>query len=134
MVVVVVVPLKKGLTKSAGLFNRTKELGKLGLVLEGFELSFGIRIVIGDMGTSMGFRHASIRQQQSNSLGSHRCPLVGMDRQLSRLDLLLEEGLFNQALCQGGCFPVSDHPAHHIATEDIEDDIEIEVRPFKRSM
>jgi hypothetical protein len=41
MVMVVVVPLKKGLTKRASIFNRTKELRKLGLVLESFELSYG---------------------------------------------------------------------------------------------
>jgi hypothetical protein len=55
---VVVVPLKKGLTKGTRIFNRTKELGKLGLVLEGFELSFGIRVVIGAMGTRMSFGYA----------------------------------------------------------------------------
>ena len=54
-----------------------------------------------------------------------------MNRQLSRLDLLFLDSLFIglrpakgiQALCQGGCFPVSDHPAHDVAAEDIEDDI-----------
>lgn len=38
---VVVVPSEEGLPNGASLFNRIKELGKLGLVLEGFELSYG---------------------------------------------------------------------------------------------
>ena len=41
MVMNMVVPIKKGLAKAASIFNRTELLGKLRLVLEGFELRYG---------------------------------------------------------------------------------------------
>lgn len=46
MVMVVVIPTEEALAETAGIFNRTKELGELRLVLEGFEVGFRIRIVI----------------------------------------------------------------------------------------
>ena len=55
---VVIVPIEEALTETAGIFNRAEEFGELGLVFEGFEVGFGIRIVIRDMGTRMGFSHA----------------------------------------------------------------------------
>ena len=63
MVMVVVVPIEEGLTKGTSIFNRAKLLGKLRLVLEGLELRFRIRIVIGDMGTRVSFGHAQITEQ-----------------------------------------------------------------------
>lgn len=66
MVVVVVIPIEEGLTETASIFHRTKELGKLGLVLEGLELRFGEGIVIGDIRTRVGLSHPSIREQEGN--------------------------------------------------------------------
>jgi hypothetical protein len=47
---------------------------------------------------------------------------------------LLLATLLDQLLSQGIALSRGQHPPHHIPTEDIEDDIEIIVRPFDRSL
>src|SRR3954471_8566007 len=60
-------------------------------------------------------------------------PRIGMDGQLSRFDPLFAAGIGNEAFGQFRTFAVSHHPAHHVATEDVEDHVEIEVGPLRRS-
>lgn len=134
MALIVVVPLKKGWAKGARIFNRTKLLGNQRLLLEGFALSVGIRIVIRHMGTRMSLGHTAIGPQQGNCFCSHGSASIRMEGQLCGLNLLLLDGLFNQSFCQGCGFSVSYHPAHHVATEDIEEDIKREVSPLGRSI
>jgi hypothetical protein len=56
-----------------------------------------------------------------------------MDGQSSRLDLLLRTGIGNEPFGQLGAFAISYHPAHYVTAEDVEDHIEIEVRPLRRA-
>ena len=56
-----------------------------------------------------------------------------MDQKLSRLDQLFLHGLFNQFTGKDGEFSVGHHPAHHIAAEDVQNDIEIIIGPLLRS-
>jgi hypothetical protein len=57
-----------------------------------------------------------------------------MDRQFPRLDILFFTSLFNQFLRQGGQFPMGHHPSHHVPAEDIDDHVEIIVRPLYRPL
>ena len=80
----------------------------------------------------MALGDSHISQQKSDRFGLHTGPPIGMDRQLSRLNLLFFTSLFNQFLRQGGQFPVGHHPPHHVSAEDIEDHVKIIVRPLYR--
>ena len=55
-----------------------------------------------------------------------------MQRELTGLDVLFLAALLDQSLGQLRAFAMSDHPAGDVAAEDIEDDVEVEVRPFRR--
>ena len=57
-----------------------------------------------------------------------------MDKELSRLYRLFFHRLFHQLTGKGGKFPVRHHPSHHIAAEDIENDIEVVIGPLCRSL
>src|SRR3982750_3747199 len=54
-----------------------------------------------------------------------------MNRQLSRLDFLFATRIRNEPFGQFRTFTVGNHPAHHIAAEDVEDHVEIEVCPLR---
>ena len=44
---------------------------------------------------------------------------------------MLGEGLGDQAFGERGLLLVGNHPADDVATEDVEDDVEIEIGPFR---
>ena len=48
------------------------------------------------------------------------------------LDALFVAGLFDETTGQRRVLPVCDHPADRVAAEDVEHDIEVEVRPLGR--
>src|ERR1039457_1318905 len=81
-------------------------------------------------GSAMGFCHAQIGQHQRHRLRGHRGSSIRVYGQRSCGDALFLAGCRDQPLGQFGRFAGSYHPAHHIAAEDIEDDIEMEVGPF----
>src|SRR3954454_11563002 len=54
-----------------------------------------------------------------------------MKRQLSRLDFLFATRIRNEPFGQFRAFTVGNHPAHHIAAEDVEDHVQIEVCPLR---
>jgi hypothetical protein len=60
MMMFLVVPGKKLLAKGSGILKAAKLLGKGRLIFEGFELSLGAGIVIGDMGPTVAFGDAQI--------------------------------------------------------------------------
>ena len=48
------------------------------------------------------------------------------------LDVLFVAGLFDETTGQRRVLPVGHHPADRVAAEDVEHDVEIEVRPLRR--
>src|SRR5438093_13514869 len=54
-----------------------------------------------------------------------------MERELTRPDALFLAALLDKSLGQFRAFAISDHPAGDVTTEDIEDDVQIVVRPFR---
>jgi hypothetical protein len=45
-------------------------------------------------------------------------------------DLVFVDGLLDELLGQFGAFPWSNHPAGDVATEDVQDHVEVEVGPL----
>src|ERR1700674_180601 len=56
-----------------------------------------------------------------------------MQCELTRLDALFVAALLDQSLGQLRAFAISDHPAGNVAAEDVEDHVQVKVRPFRRS-
>jgi len=58
-----VVPGEEDLAEAAGVVGRAETLGELGPVLQGLELTFRERVVIGDMRPAVGLGDAQVGQQ-----------------------------------------------------------------------
>src|SRR5271154_7353708 len=55
-----------------------------------------------------------------------------MQRELVGLDALAAARLLDQLAGERSALLVRDHPADHVATEDVEDYVQVEVRPLLR--
>ena len=53
-----------------------------------------------------------------------------MHGELVWFNVLLATALGDEALRERGTFSVSQHPANHVAGEDVEDDVEVVVGPL----
>ena len=81
------------------------------------------------MRARMRLDHIQVDQQLRDTLGDHRAPVVGVQGQLSGLDALLGTGLANEFLGEFFGFAFGDHPADHVTTVHIQNDIEVVVGP-----
>jgi hypothetical protein len=130
VMMVVVVPAKERLTERAAIFDRSEAVRKLRAVFERSELGFGKRIVVGHVWPAVRFGDAEIGQEQRDGLAAHRATAVRVDRQLAWLNVVLRAGLGDQSLGEDGALARREHPPDDVATEDVEDHIEIEVGPL----
>ena len=128
-----VVPGEEALAKGTSILDGPKPFGEAGPVLESFEVALRVRVVVGDMRAAMGFGDPQVRHEKGRRPRLHGRPVVGMNRELARLDFLFGTGVPDQPRSQHGALTVRHHPAHHIAAEHIQNHIEVEVRPFRRT-
>src|ERR1039457_4518390 len=68
--VFVVVPGEELLAVSAGVLDRAEAIGKVGSVLESFELRLGVRTVIRDVRSAVGLGDVEIDQERGDGLGT----------------------------------------------------------------
>ena len=108
--------------------NAAEALGELGLVFQGLEVGLRERVVVGGVGPAVRLGDAEVGQHQGGGLGLHRPAAVGVEGQLAGRHGVLGEGVIEQRLEQGGALGIGDAPADDPAAEDVEDDVEIEVR------
>lgn len=66
-------------------------------------------------------------------MARHRASAVGMKRQLQRLEALAAARFRDELLGERRALARRDHPADDVPTEVIEHDVEIEMRPFRRT-
>ena len=126
----IVIPGEKYLAEGPDVLDTTKTVRKLGAVFHRAELAFRIRIVVGGVGPAMGLGHAQVGQQQGHRLGPHGRSAVGMQAELTGLDILLFACFFDQLASQFGALARRHHPADNVTAEDIEDDVEIKIVPL----
>ncbi len=81
----------------------------------------------------MALGDTQVGHQKGDRLGPHDPAAVGVNGELAGGNLVLADGFLDELLGQFGAFPVRDHPAGNVATEDVEDDVEIEVGPLDRT-
>ena len=107
-----------------------KALGEPRLVLERLEVAFGKRVIVGRVRPIVRSSNAEIGEQQCGGFGHHRAAAIGMQGELARWHMVLGDRVVEQRPEQHGAFRIGHTPADHTATEDVEDDVKIEVAPF----
>ena len=132
VVVLVVVPVEHRPEVAARVLDRAESLGEARPVFDGLELCLGERVVVGDVRSTVALADAEVGKEQREGLGGHRGAAVGVDGDLARLDAFTFVGIFDQALGQFRSLARCDHPADHVAAEDVEQHVEVEVGPLLR--
>ena len=94
-------------------------------------MAFRERVVVRSVGPAMRFCDAEIGEQQGSGFGLHRAAAVGMQGELAGGDIMLDDGVVEQGFEQRGAFSIGDAPGDDPAAENIDDDIEIEIAPFR---
>ena len=61
VVMLEVIPIEEAACPDPGILYRPEPVRVIGTILQGFELCFGIGVVVTDVGSGMGFGHAQIR-------------------------------------------------------------------------
>ena len=75
----------------------------------------------------MRLGHAQIGQQKRHRFARHRRAAICMPCELPRQNVLTFTGLSDQFVRQTRQLSMRDHPANHIATENVEDHVEVKV-------
>lgn len=95
MIKIVVIPGKESSGPSPGLTQRGKLVGKSGMILEGFEVSLRLGIIIGHLRPRVAFGDPQVVEQLGHWLGFHRAASIRMQAQLALDNPLLGAALTN---------------------------------------
>src|ERR1700730_2882189 len=125
-----VVPDKELLAKAASVLLGAEAIRKVWSILQGFEMAFREGVVVGGMRSAVGLGHTQIGQQKSQRLGRHRSTTIHVNVELAWNNSLLLASFGDELFGQFFAFPIGPHPSHDITAEDVEDDIQIEIRPL----
>ena len=82
----------------------------------------------------MGLGHSQVGQEESNRLGAHRGAAIGMQGELTGEDALCGATVLDESLGQFGTFAHGNHPAGDVATEHIENHVEIRSTSISRDL
>jgi hypothetical protein len=132
MVMILIVPIEESSAERLDILNAAEAPWKLRLVLHRLEVAFREGIVVGGVRPAVRPGDAEISEQKRRGLGSHGSTTVGMQGRLAGRCGMLGGGVIEQCREQGGAFPVGDASANDSAAEDVDNDVEVEVRPFCR--
>ncbi len=129
---VVVVPREEDVTEGPGVFDGPEAVGEFRTVLQRPKLAFRVRVVVRHVRATVGLGDAEVRQQEGHGFRSHDAPPVGVERELAGRNHVFGDRLGDEGLRQFGAFAMRDHPPHDVPAEDVQDHVEIEVRPLGR--
>jgi hypothetical protein len=107
-----------------------KHSGEGGSVLQGLEVRLAEGVVIAGVGSAVGLGDPQVGEQQGDRLGLHAGAAVGVQGELARADALFGASRADELFGQGGGRARRDHPADHVAAEDIDDHVAVEVSPL----
>src|SRR3972149_6189184 len=128
--VLVVVVIEEAAAEQPAVFDGTKTTRELGAIFQCLELRLGVGIVVGDVRSRVGLRHAEVGQKQGDGLTPHRPATIRVESELAGFDALLATALDHKTASELGTFPVSQHPPRHVAGENVQDHIEVVVAPL----
>jgi hypothetical protein len=133
VVMLVVVPSEEATAEGQGVLVALEAVREFGNVLEGFELAFGERVVIGHVGPAVGFGDTQGAEQLGDGLGDHGRSPIAVDGQLVFADLLTLHGVSNETSGQVLGLTMGEHPADDVAAEDVQDHVQVVIGPLLRS-
>ena len=93
-----VVPTEEHLAVRASIFDRAEARREVRPILQGFELRFGVRIVVRDMGSAVRFADIQVHEQRGDRLRAHAAAAIGVQRQRARDDVLFVSGVGDDLL------------------------------------
>ena len=125
-----VIPVEVGAAVASCIFNGSKAFGEGGVVFEGFELGFGVRVVVGDVGATVAGGNSKFKQQLLHGGGGHGGATVGMEDGLAGLDAVLGEAILQEVFGELGVLLGGDGPANDEAAEEVNGDVKFEARAF----
>ena len=103
--------------------------GEAGVVLQGLELRLGEGVVVADLGAAERAGHPEVGEQLCGALAGHRRAAIRMQGEHLGFDALVEAGLLDEPCGERGVLPLGDHPPDHGSAEDVEQHVQVEVRP-----
>ncbi len=129
-----VIPFDERAAERSCLCDIGKRRGKFRLVLGSFEERFDVRVVIGNMRAGMALGYTEIGEQERDWFRSHRATAICMYGELLGIYAFFLDRFGEQHACQRGALTIGDHPADDVATIDVDDDVEVKIRPLLRTM
>ena len=133
MVVILVVPIEESAAEVPGVLNAREPLRKPWLVFQVFEMALGERVVVGRMRPVVRTGDSKIGQQKRGCFGLHWGAAIGVQRELTAWHFMFGDGVLEKRPKQRGAFGICDVPANHPAPENIQDHVEIELGPLRRT-
>jgi len=118
--VFVIVVVEEAAAEQASILDGTETTRELGAILQRLELRLGVGIVVGDVRSRVGLRHAEVGQKQGDGLTPHRPATIRVESELAGFDALLATALDHKTASELGTFPVSQHPPRHVAGENVQ--------------
>src|SRR3979409_568299 len=102
-------------------------------VLEGLELRLAVGVIVRYMRTRTTFRDSHIHEELRQRLRCHRATAVRVNRQPLRINALSSDRRRKELLGKLRALAACQPPTNDVATEDIQDYVEVVVRPLLRS-
>lgn len=128
-----VAPLEELLAVCTRILDATEALQEVGPVLQHLELRLRVRVVVRDVRPAVCFGDLQVDDQVGDGFGSHAAAAIGMQCQGTGRDILFCGGIGDDLLGELCIFARSEHPAHDVMTEDVEDHGQMEAGPFRRA-
>lgn len=122
--VLVVVPFEPLAKEALGMGHRVEEARKRVGILQGLEMAFRVRVVVGSPRPGKAVPQAEELDQLDGRPGLHRTAPVIMDSQAASLAALEPDRFPDEVLRPPRILPLREHPADHIPAEDVDHDIE----------
>ena len=132
MAVLGVVPSKECLAMASRIFDAAKALREVGAVFHGLELRLRIGVVIRGVGAAVALGHVQVNQQTGHRLGAHGSAAIRVQRERTGHHIVTGHCIGNELLGQLGALARRNQPAYDVATEDVQDDVEVKASPFGR--
>ena len=129
MSMVVVVPREEGPAECERSVDVIEASRKAEVVFQRLELGFGEGVVVADLGPAKGAGDAEVGEQLRGAFGGHGRAAVRMQGERLGLDGLLEAAFLDEPGGERGILPFGDHPADDVSAKDVEQYVEVEVRP-----
>ena len=102
--------------------------GEAGVVLRGLGLRLGEGVVFTDLGAAGRSSHPKVGEELRGA-PAVGAPTVRMQSQRVGFDAILQTGLLDELGGQRGSIALDDHLSDHVSAEDVEQHVQVEVRP-----